>query len=87
MEKVKLGGLVYEFEDGMALMALLDENADRVYESTETSPDTPLTLEELLEIVQQLERCGYECEGGPLNMNKAFVRLKELAYRHKPEEG
>lgn len=31
------------------------------------------------EIVEQLEGCNYECEGGPLNMNIAFIKLKELA--------
>lgn len=51
-----------------------------------TPPNDPLTLDELREIVDQLELCGYECEGGTINMNKAFVRLKELAYRRKPED-
>ena len=33
----------------------------------------------LSEIVEQLERCGYECEGGPLRLNIAFQALKEMA--------
>lgn len=30
-------------------------------------------------IVNQLEACGYVCEGGPLERNTAFLRLKMLA--------
>lgn len=33
----------------------------------------------LLEIVAQLESCKYECEAGPLEMNTAFIALKEAA--------
>ncbi len=33
----------------------------------------------LNEIVEQLERCGFECEAGPLENNTAFIALKELA--------
>lgn len=36
--------------------------------------------DELLKIIEQLEWCGYECQGGPLEMNTAFVRLKEIAH-------
>ena len=53
MEKIEVNGMVYEFEDGICLMTLLDENATRVYESTlamEVSPNDPLTLEELREM-------------------------------------
>lgn len=39
-----------------------------------------LFLTELQEIVNQLELCGYECQGGPLEMNTAFIRLKEIAH-------
>lgn len=30
-------------------------------------------------IVEQLESCGFECEGGPLRLNTAFIALKEIA--------
>lgn len=30
-------------------------------------------------IIEQLESCGFECEGGPLRLNTAFVALKEMA--------
>lgn len=30
-------------------------------------------------IIEQLESCGYECEGGPLELNTAFVALRKLA--------
>lgn len=36
-------------------------------------------MTELQEIVDQLEWCHYQCEAGPLSMNKSFVRLKEIA--------
>lgn len=36
--------------------------------------------DELLKIIEQLEWCGYECQGGPLEMNTAFIRLKEIAH-------
>lgn len=35
--------------------------------------------ESLLKIVNQLEKCDYECEGGVMKMNVAFLALKELA--------
>lgn len=35
----------------------------------------------LSEIVEQLEWCGYQCEGGPLEKNVAFMALKRLADR------
>lgn len=31
------------------------------------------------EIVEQLSKCNYECEGGYLNNNIAFIRLKEIS--------
>jgi len=31
------------------------------------------------EIVEQLESCDYECEGGPLENNVAFIELKQKA--------
>lgn len=34
---------------------------------------------ELNEIVEQLEKCGFECEAGTLENNTAFIALKELA--------
>lgn len=30
-------------------------------------------------IVEQLRSCGYVCEGGPLELNVAFLALAELA--------
>lgn len=33
----------------------------------------------LVEIVEQLRLCGYECEGGRLEDNVAFVALVEIA--------
>lgn len=53
MQRIEVNGLVYEFKDDMALMSLLDENADRVYEGTATGkalPNDPLTPEELREM-------------------------------------
>lgn len=32
----------------------------------------------LCAIVEQLESCGFECEGGPLELNTAFIALKEM---------
>lgn len=29
--------------------------------------------------MEQLELCGYECEGGPLENNLAFIKLKNIA--------
>lgn len=37
------------------------------------------TIVKLKAIVEQLEWCGYECEGGPLHMNIEFMNLKKLA--------
>ena len=34
---------------------------------------------ELPEIIEQLEKCEFECEGGPLRNNVAFIALKEMA--------
>lgn len=53
MQRIEVNGLVYEFEDDMSLMSLLDENADRVYEgiaTEEAPPNDPLTLEKLREM-------------------------------------
>lgn len=33
----------------------------------------------LKEIVEQLESCNYQCEGGPFVMNVAFIELKKMA--------
>lgn len=33
----------------------------------------------LTAIVEQLEKCKYECEAGPLRLNTAFITLKEMA--------
>lgn len=35
--------------------------------------------EKLKAIVEQLKSCGYECEGGYLENNTAFIELEELA--------
>ena len=37
----------------------------------------------LQKIVDQLEMCEYECIGGNLVNNIAFIKLKELAKREK----
>jgi hypothetical protein len=34
----------------------------------------------LKEIVEQLESCNFECEGGSLQNNSAFIELKRLEY-------
>lgn len=34
---------------------------------------------DLLAIVEQLEKCGYECQGGDLENNAAFIELKRIA--------
>ncbi len=39
----------------------------------------------LTAIVEQLEYCEYECEGGPLKMNVAFIALKEMVVHDKPD--
>jgi hypothetical protein len=36
---------------------------------------------ELKEIIYQLEMCRFECEAGPLEMNEAFIALKEMDNR------
>lgn len=36
-------------------------------------------FDSLQKIVDQLERCGFECEAGPLKCNAAFEVLKEMA--------
>ena len=36
----------------------------------------------LAEIVEQLEFCDYQCEGGPLTNNIAFIELKRLGQRN-----
>ena len=64
MQRIEVNGLVYEFEDDMSLMSLLDENADRVYEgiaTEEAPPNDPLTLEELREMDGKpvYDRMGY----------------------------
>lgn len=33
----------------------------------------------LKEIIEQLDSCAYQCEGGPLHLNTAFIRLQEIA--------
>jgi len=41
--------------------------------------DTGITLlKELKKIITQLESCNYECEGGKLEGNKAWIALKEM---------
>jgi hypothetical protein len=35
----------------------------------------------LQEIVDQMELCNYECEGGPLVNNVAFIELRKMAMR------
>ena len=42
-------------------------------------PPQNLTHYALKAIVEQLRLCEYECEGGPLILNTAFLALAELA--------
>jgi len=37
------------------------------------------SFDTLSKIVEQLEFCKYECQGGPLKNNRAFVALKQIA--------
>lgn len=36
-------------------------------------------MEEMLELIKQLEACGYTCQAGPLENNIAFIQLKAMA--------
>lgn len=45
----------------------------KTYEEALSHHDT------LAKIVEQLEWCGYECEGGNLVNNVAFIALKQMA--------
>lgn len=33
----------------------------------------------LIEIIEQLRLCGYECEAGPLENNVAFIELEKMS--------
>ena len=44
----------------------------------------PKEFKTLTAIVEQLEHCEYECEGGPLTMNAAFVALKDMVPIYDP---
>ena len=49
----------------------------------------PKKFETLASIVEQLESCDFESEGGPLKLNGAFMSLKEMAhdsYAKTPDE-
>lgn len=37
-------------------------------------------MSRLRAIVEQLESCGYECVAGKLELNTAFIELKEIAH-------
>jgi hypothetical protein len=41
----------------------------------------------LEEIVEQLESCNYECEGGSLKNNVAFIKLKKMVGRGESGSG
>lgn len=43
-------------------------------------------LNNLPAIVEQLEKCGYTCIAGKLELNTAFIRLKEIATMMKGTE-
>lgn len=43
--------------------------------------ETKPVYDTITDIVNQLESCGYTCEGGPLEMNMAFIALKKMAKR------
>lgn len=34
---------------------------------------------DLIEIVKEIEKCGFECEAGPITNNLAFIELKNIA--------
>ncbi len=36
-------------------------------------------MQSLRKIIKQLEKCEYDCQGGPLNNNVAFLALKRMA--------
>ena len=42
-------------------------------------------LMEIPAIVEQMENCKFECIGGPLSLNNAFLRLKEIANAYKDD--
>ena len=42
-------------------------------------PKRNLAKYALRAIIEQLRMCGYTCEGGPLELNTAFIALCELA--------
>lgn len=57
----------------------LGEQREFCYRVAALFPQRNLAKYALKAIVEQLESCGYECEGGPLELNTAFIALKELA--------
>lgn len=86
MERIEVGGMVYEFEDGISLMMLLDENADRVYESVSTNappPNDPLTLEELREMWKMDGDPAYLDFGGVGEWVLVQLRMNEIFFLHK----
>lgn len=40
--------------------------------------DALLAHQQLRAIVEQLEKCEFECVAGPLRLNTAFIKLKEM---------
>lgn len=79
MQRIEANGLVYEFEDDMSLMSLLDENSDRVYEGTvtgKTPPNDPLTLSALEAV--QAERQRQDILFGDQSGNSMFEWISIL---------
>ena len=38
---------------------------------------------EIIEIVNQLNSCNYQCEAGPLGKNTAFIELEKMAQKNE----
>lgn len=57
------------------------------YEDVSSSEKSIKSFNSLSKIVEQLEKCGYECIGGPLKNNTAFIALKRLAEKELANVG
>lgn len=66
---------VYEETYRRTLEDAIDSLKAAIFGDGEAHPMQSL----LAGIIHQLESCKYTCEGGPLEMNTAFVELKKIA--------
>lgn len=66
---------IVEYEDGRVDCV----NPQQIIFSDRPDHETKPVYGTITDIVNQLESCGYTCEGGPLEMNMAFVKLKEIS--------